>query len=374
MPLRGAFTALLLLMSAPTTGFGLMSPAAVPSPTNVHVTCHNLRTTVSWDYDRQQPPTRFTVEVNGSDGTQENETTELEFDLSPFVWASKERYLGLHYVTVRAVQGGRLRSLPVKSKTFSFSDERQAYTVCALDFPPVNVAAEDSATSVTFQNPFHFYKELKQADKRDDAFFEFNVTVDQVDYKSLCSLTQAICRYDVPFSDGAERCVTLKGWLNPGNRIEYVGFRKSDLICPSAPTGGHVVTLAVLLSVLFLTVSVLTVSICAVKAWRLKPTHPDALDFPGPLLGEHHMKFNNVPREEISPVTVTRVGPEDGMVRGDGPGTDKDSADDSERTLCVVGVEAEQEQGEAMGHYDRPHALREEDMGNGDMVDCYCER
>lgn len=43
-----------------------------------------------------------------------------------------------------------------------------------LDFPHVTLNVKEA--TVTFRNPLHFYSELKQADKPDDASFKFYVS------------------------------------------------------------------------------------------------------------------------------------------------------------------------------------------------------
>lgn len=41
---------------------------AVPPPTNVAVSCQNLKVTVSWEYSQQQPETSFRVHIKGATG------------------------------------------------------------------------------------------------------------------------------------------------------------------------------------------------------------------------------------------------------------------------------------------------------------------
>lgn len=58
-----------------------------------------------------------------------HETTDHQYDLSPFVWESEERYMDYYVVTVTAIQGGVL-SEPVKSKSFTFNRLKPATMEC----------------------------------------------------------------------------------------------------------------------------------------------------------------------------------------------------------------------------------------------------
>lgn len=49
-----------------------------------------------------------------------------------------------------------------------------------LQFPLVNLNEKDSGATVNFMNPYHHYKELKQASKSDQASFTVTVTLDDV--------------------------------------------------------------------------------------------------------------------------------------------------------------------------------------------------
>ncbi|KAG7463285.1 interferon gamma receptor 1 precursor [Solea senegalensis] len=296
MRLDAASTALLFLSAA--------SAVIVPPPTNVSVFCTNLHVTVRWTYSDKQPQTRFHVRIQGSDGAgSENETTEHEYDLTHYIWQSDLHYMGFMYVTVTAVQGGE-RSLSVNTPSFTFNGLKKAHVTCALDFPPVNVAAEEAATAVTFHNPFHFYTELRNSKRNGDAFIEFTVVSDQGALAhTVCRSTQIVCRYDLSVSDDVEKCVTLRGRLDYGNNVEYVLFKETERICAHTP-GSHIVVTTVLLVVLVLVVLIVSISIYAVKAWSLKPFPKPTLPVPvltNPDRGRH---FFPVTGEEFHRVTV----------------------------------------------------------------------
>lgn len=53
----------------------------------------------------------------------------------------------------------------------------------------------------------------------------------QRDYVSECDLKKQSCKYDLPSSEGAQACVTLRGWLDYGNGVENVEFHQTDRVC-----------------------------------------------------------------------------------------------------------------------------------------------
>ncbi|XP_071359951.1 interferon gamma receptor 1 [Trachinotus anak] len=275
MRLHGAFTALLLLVSTLSA-----VTAAVQKPTNVNLSCQNLKTTVTWDYSEDQPHTSFRVRAKSSAGHYEGETTDHQYDLSPFIWSSLDNYTAFHYVNVTAVQGGR-ESTPVTSKTLSFNQALPADIKCDLDFPPVSLTAGDSEFTVSFNNPFYFYEELNQATKPDHVYFAFTVSNSSADLGSAdCKLGDKICRYDVSFSEGAEECVKLNGRLSDGNHVNLVRFRETDRICASESAEIHMVTLTVLLFVFAFIIIAVAYGIYKMRARMLKlDRSPFVLDF-----------------------------------------------------------------------------------------------
>ncbi|XP_040001926.1 interferon gamma receptor 1 isoform X3 [Xiphias gladius] len=380
----------------------------VPPPTNVTLSCQNLKTTVSWEYSKQQPPTYFSVRIGSSAGPYENETADHRYDLSHFVWKTEEHYMGFHYVNVTAIQGST-KSLPVQSKSLTFNNLKTAHIKCALDFPPAKLTSEDSGTTVSFQNPLHFYKELKQANKLHKVFFEFNVSSDDRHFESVCSSEQIICKEVISFPEGVEECVTLKGWLGGEKSADRVVFRETGLICLSKSEEGNAeVTLTILLCVVILVICLITAAICKVRAWTMKlQSPPKALDLELSNHGERHLRYNTVATTPISVVRLIKANgstenlQDSGLcsvlqhltkslyatgglseessqrlkavgLMSEGHGTDDDSADDSLKTECVSMDEAEEET-EPVSNYDRPHILQA-DIGDGDMVEVYTKR
>ncbi|XP_060905133.1 interferon gamma receptor 1 [Labrus mixtus] len=267
----GAFRALLLLLVS-----GVSAGIVLP-PTNLTVSCNNVNIMASWQSSRQQPNTRFRVHFKGAAGEEKKETTDHNFDLSQFVWRSEERYMEVHSVSVIAILGGN-QSEPVQSETFTFNEFKTSDMKCKLDFPPMDLKVDDSNGTVTFRNPVHFYRELRQAVGK----FEFDVTTtDGKMITGTCLADQENCQREITDVD---KCVTLRGRLYDGNGICYVVFNEAGPICldttseKKKPTDQgrdiHVILLIVLLLVIFTVVSVIVVSICLTKSWTFKKDEP----------------------------------------------------------------------------------------------------
>ncbi|XP_041789472.1 interferon gamma receptor 1 isoform X2 [Chelmon rostratus] len=397
MLLDGAFTALLLMSG--------VSAVIVPPPTNVAVSCQNLKVTVSWEYSQQQPETSFRVHIKGATGESEKETTVHQYDLTPFIWAYEERYMDNFFVTVTAVQGGN-QSEAVQSETFSFNYLKPTVRRCELDFPHVTLNVKEA--TVTFRNPLHFYSELKQADKPDDASFKFYVSSKHGDVANDCTVKEENCRCDISFPEGVDKCVSLRGMLFDGIGVNQVMFRQTGDICESNEAGVHVITLVVLLSLTAFIIIVITILICKAKAWTMEtPSLPKPLQ---PDLRERDLRYDIVSDTDISAVGLTvkkkplicseeenypaknlqhcssdfqppySSSMDRGLLEGrnqeleavalisEGHRTDEDSADDSEKTECVsINLEEEEEE---RSPYDSPHVLQV-DMGDGDMATGY---
>ncbi|XP_023268192.1 uncharacterized protein LOC111659455 [Seriola lalandi dorsalis] len=394
--LHGAFTAQLLLVCA-------VSAAIVPSPTNVTLSCQNLKTTVRWEYSEQQPQTSFKVLIISSEGRHESETTDHQYDLSPFIWESERRYEGFHSVNVTAIQGGR-KSTPANSQSLSFNELKQAHVRCELDFPPVSLTEGDSGATVTFQNPFYFYEELKTATKTNNVFFSFTVSNSTGDLGTAdCGLKDKICRYDFSFPEGVDECVLLDGQLNDRNGVNSVKFRKTSPVCITESAEAHTVTLVILLCVFIIITILAAIVICKVRAYlNEKPSYLKPLAFkpcdkrlfkPDPenisLLVVKHKPCSSedeggTPEDHQGAAAAAgaRSNGSDQQTAGYGKGdlledssqeldtTDEDSADDSVKTECVVMEEEEEE--DRVGEYDRAHHIP--DTGDEDVTSVYTQR
>uniref|UniRef100_A0A8C4HBK3 Fibronectin type-III domain-containing protein n=1 Tax=Dicentrarchus labrax TaxID=13489 RepID=A0A8C4HBK3_DICLA len=352
---------------------------SVLPPTNVTVSCQNFRVTASWEYSEPQPQTVFSINISGSPGWKEFNTTDRQYDLSNFIWESEDHYMGKYCINVTAIQGGT-RSRPVTSKTFAFNILKTA-DICELDFPPVELIKRDSEAIISFTNPFNFYKELELAREKDSGLFTFSVEVSPDVYNGECNPNQESC---VSFPKGVEKCVVLKGLLFASSGVGQVKFRETDPICVTESPGKfHMETLVILLSVFVVVLVVVTIFIFKAKAWTM-----DLPPLPKPLLFLTFF-YKTLFVLSVFLSQLPKNGAQDYHVEVDPDVYNRiDCTDDSVRTECVSmdeeeeqkeqeeQVEEEQEEEEDIPHernYDRLHFVQM-DIGDGDMVDAYSAR
>ncbi|XP_034544463.1 interferon gamma receptor 1 [Notolabrus celidotus] len=291
MQLDGAFRVLLIPLV-------LMIGAAaeiVLRPSNLTLSCDNFNVTASWKYSRQHPNTRFKVLVQRDNNDSEHETADQHFDLSPFIWKSKESYMEVHSVSVTAMLGEN-QSQPVQSKTLTFNSLRPADIKCKLAFPPVDLKGDGLGVTVTFRNPLNFYKDLQKAGES-GAYFWFNVTTAGGNsVTGTCLVNQEKCQREISFSEGEEKCVTLRGQLYDQIGARYVKFNETAPICFEDSTDfPEMILLAILLSATFIIVILIITAICLTKSWTMREVKilPSSLKLSKDCRTQYH-----VPHEE----------------------------------------------------------------------------
>ncbi|XP_063331152.1 interferon gamma receptor 1 [Pelmatolapia mariae] len=394
MSLSNELTVLLLLISG-------VSAVSVSPPSNVRVSCQNLKVSVRWDYRTKEPQTIFKGTLHPWNCTFENK--DHEYDLSNCIWKSgEERYLSFMYVSIAAVQGG-IKSEAEKSKTFSFDSLKTVNTKCSLEFPPVEIEAKEQMPTVSFQNPLKFYNLAQKV--TDEYKIGFTVKNEQGAFPASCT-DEKICQCNnVSFKEGVKKCVNVSGTLLVRIGAQQVKFKETEkctirasTVPPPQPGFSEVILAAVLSSLLLFVLIVVTACICKLKAWTFNPsdTLPSSLKDSA---GNQNKHPPNPTRPQISRISVESLDscqndPEETVLLkdtgqsadnssagsdynpsnscyaerphldssdSDRSGTDDDSGDDSVKTECVSIEER--------SAYDCPHVMM--DMGDGDMVTGY---
>ncbi|XP_054635803.1 interferon gamma receptor 1 isoform X3 [Dunckerocampus dactyliophorus] len=203
----------------------------------------------------------------------ETVTTEHKCNnVSALVWDSLDSIMDVHYVTLTAAQGGHFSTNV--SKTFTFNQLKMADVTCKLDFPPVDVRADDLGTVVSFPNPLRYYPELRQVTWRDAVHLDFTISPNGRDIPGLCQMEQETCRVHMLFPEGVDHCVTLTGSMSD-RAGRYVEFQKTAPACLHQSDALEAMTLALLLTVLLIIISVIGVLIWKVRAWTTKITKED---------------------------------------------------------------------------------------------------
>ncbi|XP_075993031.1 interferon gamma receptor 1 [Genypterus blacodes] len=344
----------------------LLLPAvsAVLPPTDVTVSCHNLKTVVRWNYSEQQGDSSFRVNVSGSEGHFQTVTQERHYDLSHFLLQSVYHLLGFHYVQVTAIQASH-ESATVTSQTFAFNEAKTTHIKCTLDFPPVVLTVDGLGARVTFQNPLQWYQELKNF-HRLQAFLDFTVTVvggGGEEFNTQC-LSSETCSCDVQLLERRkEQCVELSGGMVV-ERIHRVPFTEMSVCAQDTTDDFSTLTLALLLSFLATVVAVLIFCICKVKAWTMtSPSPPYSLAPPCSNAGTPVMDLKKDVVSRAEHVDCTSRRPSDGGEYGRGGDLEELEAEDA------AGHDSSEEEASASG-YDRKQRLQV-DMGGGDMVMAY---
>ncbi|XP_038835229.1 interferon gamma receptor 1-like [Salvelinus namaycush] len=197
----GSLTFLMVLVTAVST--------LVPPPENVTVSCNNLQTTVYWNYSELLRQPLFRLKITGDHSLWENSTKHHHFDLSPLMWNAKEpdRY----YVKITAIDETE-ESASQKSSIFTFNRYLIADIYCKLDFPAVNVSMKDMKVTVSFDNPYHLYTELKESRiGEDDKRFLYQVTYENTNHTFECQIEDKVCSHPFTVLENKEKyCVSLE--------------------------------------------------------------------------------------------------------------------------------------------------------------------
>ncbi|XP_038873666.1 interferon gamma receptor 1-like [Salvelinus namaycush] len=209
----GSLTFLMVLVTAVST--------LVPPPENVTVSCNNFQTTVYWNYSEllRQPLFKLKISSDLNLSFPLDSTKQHHYDLSPFIWNAKE--LDRYYVTITASDETE-ESASLNSSIFTFSKALIAHIECKLDFPAVKVSMKDMEVTVSFDNPYHLYTELKESSIReDDKLFLYHVTYENTKGSSECQIKDKVCRHHFTVRENKEKyCVSLEE-NTMGNKVMF---------------------------------------------------------------------------------------------------------------------------------------------------------
>ncbi|XP_070834272.1 growth/differentiation factor 10b [Chaetodon trifascialis] len=131
--------------------------AHVEPPTDVILDCHNLHNVVKWNYDQLLPALKFRVDIGAMTRPPSVllvDSPNLQADVS-FLSDPSDDY----YLTVTAVIGlNESDPAPQDGIHFSYFMDSPAHQKCAVDFPPVNVTAQqDGSVLFSFMHPWLLY-------------------------------------------------------------------------------------------------------------------------------------------------------------------------------------------------------------------------
>ncbi|XP_029595518.1 interferon gamma receptor 1 [Salmo trutta] len=212
---------LIFLMVLVTAASALVLP-----PENVTVNCNNLQTTVDWDHSERLRQPLFKLKITGDHSSWENSTKQHHYDLSPLMWNAKE--LDRYFVKITAIDETE-ESASQKSSIFTFNRYLTADIHCKLDFPAVKVSMKDMVVTVSFDNPYHLYTELKESRMGDDDKRSlYQVTYENTNHTFECQIENKVCGHHFTVLEKKVKyCVSLEGDAM-GHRVM---FNRKGPIC-----------------------------------------------------------------------------------------------------------------------------------------------
>ncbi|XP_042357863.1 interferon gamma receptor 1-like [Plectropomus leopardus] len=221
-------------------------PAAVghvEPPTNVTLHCHNMHNVLKWSYDQLSPGLRFRVNIGSTLGLNGHPQVlwvdppaPLQADVSFLSDPSNEYQL----MVTAVVANNESEPAPEEGIIFSYFKDSQAYQKCSVDFPTVNVTAQqDDTVLLRFTHPWLLYHKSISPDakiskkKRNNAqssqqlpVFNYDVQVISQKGHHRKSCVTSVC--EEKFSvDPAEKkhCVKVKG------EVEKISVKATQEYC-----------------------------------------------------------------------------------------------------------------------------------------------
>lgn len=201
--------------------------AHVEPPNDVILHCHNLHNVVKWNYGQSLPDLKFRVDI----GTVSRPPSELwvhgsklEADVS-FLSDPSDDY----YLTVTAVIGqNESDPAPQEGIFFSYFMDSPSHQKCVVDFPPVNVTAQqDGSVLFNFMHPWLLYhqrmpgsRDANRRKKKSHAEiinrlpeFTYDVeTVSQREHHERFSCEQSVCEGKLLADPAQEKhCLKVRG-------------------------------------------------------------------------------------------------------------------------------------------------------------------
>ncbi|XP_073337860.1 growth/differentiation factor 10b [Pagrus major] len=200
-------------------------PAHVEPPTNVTLNCRNLHNVVKWSYGEFLPGLKFKVFVGSTSSPPKKiwvDPPNLQADVSFSSDPTND-----YFLTVKAVIGqNESVDVPSDEIVFSYFKSSPANQKCSLDFPAMNVTAQqDGPIMFSFTHPWLLYNyklTSGRVKKRDNAQrsepipeFQFNVAIDGQE-KQMFFCDQRVCEDKYILVDPAQKkyCLKAKGEMD----------------------------------------------------------------------------------------------------------------------------------------------------------------
>ncbi|XP_005804242.1 interferon gamma receptor 1-like [Xiphophorus maculatus] len=245
--------------------FPFVSAALVAPPTNVTLTCRNLRNILHWDYENDVPGLRFHVlissdsEMPGCPPEMELNESSRQADLS---FLSNED--NVYFIRLKAVLGEDESTFaPKNGIEFTYFSSALDGEKCLLDIPPVGITTlQHHHMQVHFKHPWLVYKDgLSGCKKRKKSHqennklpnFKYTVKVVGQDKSHTIDCEEAVCetRLQVDMKQD-KHCLKINGELKMMTVVSTKEFCTQKAPPPLNHTGLIVgITIAVIATVAF---------------------------------------------------------------------------------------------------------------------------
>lgn len=358
--------------------------AKMAPPANVTVHCHNLQNSVEWAYAQLTPGLRFKVVVQplqrGSQQVVEVDAPTVRVDL-PSLSDVTQAYL----VTVTALfEQEQSDPAPRDGITFSYYNP-MADKLCLLDFPPVNVTAnEHGEVLFSFVHPGLVYHDRIPSKKsRRENNHEASVKLSEFEYdvevqnqgqerRLICDLSR--CDGSVVGKAGQEQhCLNLSG------NMDKMTFKATQVYCatPPKPTPPNNHTYILVIAISLLLAGGFVMFMVFRKCTRPSSPIPSSMLFGKLRRGVNPKESPEtfcVPQPEPSSPTPLLMTTEDNEGNDSTPGVTPTAEPDlrlpigvsaADETACGV---AEMQSDQEDGYLAKGQSLEDEDMDSSGAV------
>ncbi|XP_076599120.1 growth/differentiation factor 10b [Chaetodon auriga] len=270
--------------------------AHVEPPTDVTLDCRNLHNVVKWTYDQLLPALKFRVDILTMSRKPSQlwvNSPNLQADVS-FLSDPKDDY----YLTVTAVIGqNESDPAPLDGISFSYFMNSQVHQKCVVDFPPVNVTAQqDGSVLFSFMHPWVLYSKpmsgkqpaIHRKKKSHDAAaskwlaeFKYDVVViNQRELHQRFTCEESVCEETLAVDPAQEKhCLEVQG------EIEKILVQGTQQYCAqpegTAPHGPNDYTYIYIIVVVVLALIAVVIILFMLYKKKTKPTSslPNSMTF-----------------------------------------------------------------------------------------------
>ncbi|XP_035461505.2 interferon gamma receptor 1-like isoform X1 [Scophthalmus maximus] len=292
-------------------------PAAlglVEQPSNVTLSCHNLRNTLEWSYEQLLPGLRFRVNIyayNGPASVLWVEPPALQADVSSLSNPDNE----YHMYVVAEIGHNESEPAPPDGISFSYFMDSGTSQKCSVDLPPVNVTAQpDDNVVFRFMHPWLLHgprmpsstvpqRRKKSHDAQSNQHlpvFKYGVVIVSQKQPHHFSCVQSVCEQKIPVEAAqGKHCLNITG------ELQKMAVKSTQLYC-AMPLMGTPLEQTHYITYIVVGLTVVSVTVFVLFLIYKKMTSPGTALPKSILIGKHMEDTTGTFQEQI---IVTKVEP-----------------------------------------------------------------